>query len=62
MISYALINSTFNIVKSSEVEQFTNTMKDIFRTKFQKQLMTYIEQLSGGTKKISLKELSSIIQ
>jgi galactokinase len=62
MISCTPINSSFHIVENSEVEHFTNTVKNLFKAKYQKQLITHVVKLSGGIKKISLKELSSVIQ
>jgi len=60
MISCTNINSSFHIVENSEVENFTNTIKNLFRVKYQKKLITHIVKLSGGIKKISLKELESV--
>jgi len=62
MISCTPINSSFHIVENSEVEQFINTMKNLFKAKYKQQLVTYIVKLSGGIKKISLRELESVIQ
>jgi galactokinase len=60
MISCTNINSSFHIVENSEVENFINTIKDRFKGKYQKKLITHIVKLSGGIKKISVKELESV--
>ncbi len=62
MISCTPRNSSFHIVENSDLEHFTNTVKNLFKAKYQKQLITHVVKLSGGIKKISLKELSSVIQ
>jgi len=62
MISCTPINSSFHIVENSEVENFTNIMKNLFRIKYHKELVTHIVKPSGGIKKISLKKLTSVIQ
>lgn len=62
MISCTPINSSFHIVENSEIENFTAILKKLFKAKYQKQLVTHIVKLSGGIKKISLNELSSVFQ
>jgi galactokinase len=60
MISCTNINSSFHIVENSEVENFSNTIKDLFRVKYQKKLITHIVKISGGMKKLSSTELESV--
>jgi len=62
MISCTPINNSFQIVENSEVENFINTMNNLFSVIYQKKLVTHIIKPSAGIKKISLKELKSAIQ
>jgi galactokinase len=62
MISCSPIRSTFNLVADNKIDKFIFEMKNSFEKKFQRQLKTYVVKLTGGTKKIPLKEIEFSLQ
>ena len=61
-ISCSPIRSTFHLVESDKVEEYTNTIKKLYENKFHSQLKTYVVKLTGGVKKISHKEIEFSLQ
>ncbi|MCL4550846.1 MAG: hypothetical protein M1495_20015, partial [Bacteroidetes bacterium] len=46
-ISCSPIRSTFHLVESNKVEEYTNTIKKLYENKFHSQLKTYVVKLTG---------------
>ncbi len=61
-ISCSPIRSTFHLVESDKVEEYTKTIKKLYENKFHSQLKTYVVKLTGGVKKISHKEIEFSLQ
>lgn len=57
LISCSPIRSTFHLVDDERLDQFTDTLKKSFKARFQNDLKTYVVKLTGGVKKISLKQI-----
>jgi galactokinase len=56
MISCSPIKSTFHFVHNEAIELFTETIKDSYKSKYNKPLKTIVVKLTSGVKKISPKE------
>lgn len=57
IISCSPNRSTFHLVDDEKMDHFTDTLKNSFKEKFGNELQMHIVKLTGGVKKISLKEI-----
>lgn len=57
LISCSPFRSTFHLVDDVMIEQFTETLKKSFKEKFHTELKVHKVRLTGGVKKIPLKEI-----
>lgn len=60
MISCSPINSTFHIVEKNSSASFSNTIKKLYKEKFEKDLITYTFNLSGGLKELTSQEVQHL--